>query len=553
MSLSISPSASIPERPRSLEFSLSYRTAVASPVVEHLFDIDIVAPSPPPSSRPGRPAPGTAPLRYYAHDVEMLPTVFATGWASGVNAYLTVVVLGLLGRFGHVDGIPPGLERTDVLVIAGVMFGVELVVDKIPYVDTGWDVISTAIRPTVGAVLGLLMASGTNPADQLVLAAVGGLVALVSHLVKADLRLGINTSPEPASNIAASVGRGPRRRGRDGAGRPPAVARVLPDRRTPRGRDRSRDRHLRYEQKGISPLARSPTSHVRSPVSADVCVVGGGISGIAVALRAAKLGHRVVLIEAADAVGGSLRPVLVGDSHARRRPGGHAAPGRAPRHVPQDRPATRARTGPGDGRRIPSLLGRRPHHAARARTPAPGSRCPASGGRRHVRGGIRPGLDRGARRLRSAMGRSTRHRRERPGAGAAVHRRPASAQARDSPAGSRPTSACFARRRRRRARCRGRVPTRARRTRACPGAGGVVGAPVPRAEPGPVASRRRRPGSARRALPTARASWRRGRHDVPGTGPGRRRRAGSPASGRPRAPSGPTSSSRRSARRSSPG
>ncbi len=136
----------------------------------------------------------------------MLPTVFATGWASGVNAYLTVVVLGLLGRFGHVEGIPPGLERTDVLVIAGVMFGVELVVDKIPYVDTGWDVISTAIRPTIGAVLGLLMASGTKPADQLVLAAVGGLVALVSHLVKADLRLGINTSPEPASNIAASAG-----------------------------------------------------------------------------------------------------------------------------------------------------------------------------------------------------------------------------------------------------------------------------------------------------------------------------------------------------------
>jgi len=136
----------------------------------------------------------------------MLPTVFATGWASGVNAYLTVLVLGLLGRFGGVVDIPAGLQRTDVLLISGAMFAVELVVDKIPYLDSGWDAISTAIRPTVGAVLGLLIAGDAGQREQILLATVGGAVALVSHLTKAGLRLAINTSPEPASNIAASSG-----------------------------------------------------------------------------------------------------------------------------------------------------------------------------------------------------------------------------------------------------------------------------------------------------------------------------------------------------------
>lgn len=138
--------------------------------------------------------------------VEMLPTVFATGWASGVNAYLTVLMLGLLGRFGGVEQVPLGLARTDVLLIAGAMFAVELVVDKIPYLDSGWDAISTAIRPTVGAVLGLLIAGDAGRNEQILLATIGGAVALVSHLTKASLRLAVNTSPEPASNIAASSG-----------------------------------------------------------------------------------------------------------------------------------------------------------------------------------------------------------------------------------------------------------------------------------------------------------------------------------------------------------
>ena len=138
--------------------------------------------------------------------MELLPVVLASGWASGINAYLVVLVLGLIGRFGQVAEIPLGLTRTDVLVVAAILYVVELVADKIPYFDSLWDAVSTAIRPTVGAVIGLLMAQDAPTLQQAVLAASGGAAALISHLVKGGLRLIINTSPEPASNIAVSVG-----------------------------------------------------------------------------------------------------------------------------------------------------------------------------------------------------------------------------------------------------------------------------------------------------------------------------------------------------------
>lgn len=137
--------------------------------------------------------------------MEMLPAAFASGWASGINAYATVLILGLLGRFGHVPGIPAGFERTDVLIIVGVLALVDFVADKIPYVDSLWDSISTVIRPLAGAAIGALYAGATGDLTTIALSSVGGLTALVSHLVKAGLRLAINTSPEPVSNIAASA------------------------------------------------------------------------------------------------------------------------------------------------------------------------------------------------------------------------------------------------------------------------------------------------------------------------------------------------------------
>jgi len=137
--------------------------------------------------------------------VDSLPLVFSSGWASGVNAYLVVLVLGISDRLGDVAEIPDVLGRWDVLAIAGFLYAMEFVADKIPYVDSGWDVISTAIRPTVGAVIGVLIAGDADSLDQAVSGVVGGGTALLSHLVKAGGRLAINASPEPVTNITASI------------------------------------------------------------------------------------------------------------------------------------------------------------------------------------------------------------------------------------------------------------------------------------------------------------------------------------------------------------
>jgi hypothetical protein len=131
--------------------------------------------------------------------------VFTSGWASGVNAYATVLLLGLLGRFAGLDGVPAGLQRTDVLIAAAVMFLLEFVADKIPWLDSAWDAVHTVIRPTVGAAIGLLASGDATSLESALLAATGGLTALASHGVKAGVRLAVNTSPEPASNIVVSL------------------------------------------------------------------------------------------------------------------------------------------------------------------------------------------------------------------------------------------------------------------------------------------------------------------------------------------------------------
>lgn len=137
--------------------------------------------------------------------MDSLPLVFSSGWASGVNAYLVVLVLGITDRVSGVAEIPDVLGRWDVLVIAGLLYAMEFVADKIPYVDSAWDVVSTAIRPTVGAVIGVLLAGDADSLQQAVSGVVGGGTALLSHLVKAGGRLAINASPEPVTNITASV------------------------------------------------------------------------------------------------------------------------------------------------------------------------------------------------------------------------------------------------------------------------------------------------------------------------------------------------------------
>jgi hypothetical protein len=136
--------------------------------------------------------------------MESLALSFSSGWASGVNAYLVVLVLGLGERFGGAD-VPQVLGRWDVLAVAAFLYAIEFVADKIPYIDSTWDAISTVIRPTAGTVVALILSGDADSLTQAINASVGGTTALASHLVKAGGRLAINSSPEPVTNITASV------------------------------------------------------------------------------------------------------------------------------------------------------------------------------------------------------------------------------------------------------------------------------------------------------------------------------------------------------------
>lgn len=137
--------------------------------------------------------------------MDALALTFSSGWASGINSYLVVLVLGIADRVGSFTEVPDVLARWDVLAAAGFLYAMEFIADKIPFIDSTWDAISTAIRPTAGAVIGVLLAGDASSLDQAVLGVVGGGTALLSHLVKAGGRLAINASPEPASNVLASL------------------------------------------------------------------------------------------------------------------------------------------------------------------------------------------------------------------------------------------------------------------------------------------------------------------------------------------------------------
>jgi len=138
--------------------------------------------------------------------MSLLPLVFSTAWASGVNAHLVILLLGLSDRINDLEQIPDELTRADVLIGAAALFAVEFVADKIPYLDSTWDAVSTFIRPTIGAVLALLISGDATSVEQAGYAVLGGGTALASHTVKAGGRLAINTSPEPFTNIAVSLG-----------------------------------------------------------------------------------------------------------------------------------------------------------------------------------------------------------------------------------------------------------------------------------------------------------------------------------------------------------
>jgi hypothetical protein len=129
-------------------------------------------------------------------------------FAAGVNLYATVAILGLAARYGWVS-LPPQFQafNSDLVIGAAiVMYLIEFFADKIPYVDTVWDMIHTAIRPVGGALIAVTTLGEMSPTVEGLVALLGGAVAAGSHLTKTSTRAAANTSPEPFSNWILSFG-----------------------------------------------------------------------------------------------------------------------------------------------------------------------------------------------------------------------------------------------------------------------------------------------------------------------------------------------------------
>src|SRR4051794_9626344 len=111
-------------------------------------------------------------------------------FASGLNVYATVAVLGLCSHYGLVD-LPPQFKTFDhpiVITVALAMYLVEFFADKIPWIDTLWDAVHTVIRPLGGALVAVTALGATSPAMTTMTALLGGSVAMTTHLTKAGTR-----------------------------------------------------------------------------------------------------------------------------------------------------------------------------------------------------------------------------------------------------------------------------------------------------------------------------------------------------------------------------
>jgi hypothetical protein len=139
---------------------------------------------------------------------QTIALTMGVAWASGINLYAAIVMLGYLGSTGNID-LPPELQiltNPVIMLAAGVMYCIEFFADKVPGVDTGWDLIQTFIRIPAGAALAAGAMGDVGTGSQLAAAITGGTLATGSHLVKAGGRVLINTSPEPFTNWFASIG-----------------------------------------------------------------------------------------------------------------------------------------------------------------------------------------------------------------------------------------------------------------------------------------------------------------------------------------------------------
>jgi hypothetical protein len=134
---------------------------------------------------------------------QLIPLAFA----SGLNIYATVAVLGLCEHF-HVVDLPPQFRAFDHPVIIGValaMYLVEFVADKIPWFDSVWDAVHTVVRPIGGALVAVNAMGHASPVMTALAALLGGSIAMTTHVTKAGTRAAVNTSPEPFSNWVLSL------------------------------------------------------------------------------------------------------------------------------------------------------------------------------------------------------------------------------------------------------------------------------------------------------------------------------------------------------------
>lgn len=143
-----------------------------------------------------------------AETLTAIAVALAAGWASGLNAYAAVLVLGLAQRLGFVS-LPHDMQMLEspwVLGVAAILFALNFFADKIPYVDSINDVLQTFVRIPAGVLLAYGAAGGLSPEVSIIAGLMGGTLAAGTHVAKTGSRALINTSPEPFSNVFASLG-----------------------------------------------------------------------------------------------------------------------------------------------------------------------------------------------------------------------------------------------------------------------------------------------------------------------------------------------------------
>lgn len=140
-------------------------------------------------------------------DLGTLGFAMGSAWLSGINLYATVLTLGLLQHFhlAHLPGDLAYLSHTWIIVLSGVLYLVQFIADKIPAIDSAWDMVHTFIRVPAGAVLAVAAVAHFDPTVRVAAFLLGGGIALSSHGTKTATRVAANASPEPFSNIALSL------------------------------------------------------------------------------------------------------------------------------------------------------------------------------------------------------------------------------------------------------------------------------------------------------------------------------------------------------------